>query len=300
MHLSPLKTKLVGELLFEADSPVHVGSGLPGARRQLITLPDGSVLIPSSTWKGSLRSIAEKLVRSMELNGLEKLAVSCYREKSGGIEYEVGPNVVAEFSKALRGEENALKLGKQQVESALADLGYENKEVREALKNEKRLKRLASDIIALYCPIGRLVGNNKVAGKLRLFDTMLRATEIHVRPGVGIDRATGRAKEDILYFVESLPRGTLIPLRMIVDNVAQCEADSILLGGVLDWIRRLGLPIGARRSSGMGQLRLIVEKSKLYLIELGRDENGLALANPFKNAKRMTLDELISWLSSHR
>ena len=67
MKGATFKAKFVGLLTFRSEGPIHVGKGREGNVLYALRLPDGRLLIPSSTWKGALRSLAEKLAPTLPM-----------------------------------------------------------------------------------------------------------------------------------------------------------------------------------------------------------------------------------------
>jgi len=330
MHLNQLRHKLIAELTLVLREPLHIGSGEFGARRTLLRL-SGRLVIPASTWKGALRNIAEIIARNMfsSLSGLERITVLCYSEETSGIRYrwddehakrflddvEVG-RMRDEYYRARDGfVENLLS----QVESltsassihglgeellTMLDLGYRLYSEQELGRIIQRLRRgddetvsrMFEDYLSSKCPIGSLFGNGALAGKVRPMDTVLGSKYVEERPGVGINRKSGKVEWDVLYFTEVVPAGTEVRLKIVADNLFPGQTDSRLFAGVLEWIRELGLNIGGRKSVGLGLLEL--RDSRIWVWELGRgrDTWGEALANPFKNLDPLDVRQAVSWL----
>jgi CRISPR/Cas system CSM-associated protein Csm3 (group 7 of RAMP superfamily) len=276
-------------------------------RRLLIRQPDGTVVIPASTWKGSFRAIAERLCKKMTLPGLEGLAAKLYRE-NGHVTYELkgseAEDYLKKFKEVVRGEAQHESIGGfERLKEVLLELGYtmdEIIEVKERGSEVVAFRRMAEDYLALYCPVGRLFGNGVMAGKVRFFDVFLPGIRCETRPGVGIDRSFGAARPDILYFLEVIPRGATFQLTMVADNLKQGEADSLLFAATLEWIMELGLQIGARKSAGLGEITLVNSQTAFYLVELEKDEGGMGLANPMKRGMRYDTKGFIDWLRGQK
>lgn len=300
-HLNPLKVKAVGVLDFETVAPLHVGAGGEEVRRAFLRLPTGELLVPASTWKGAFRSLTEQLARSVKLSGLPGTALNLYSEGSRGITYsskQEFESFASEFVKALRGEETAaVPRGREEIVRALMELGYGSEDVweveRKGLHARENLgRRMAEDYLALHCPIGRLYGNRVLAAKVRFLDSLLSA-KTEVKPGVGIDRRSGRIVEGALHFAEVVPPGARLRLRLVADNLLPGEEDSKLFASTLDAVSKLGLSVGARRSVGMGMLEL--REAAFYLVELDRD-GELAIGNPFERGRKLDLGGFVAWL----
>lgn len=330
MHLNALRYKAVAVLTFRLRDPLHIGTGEFGAVRRILRVGDGA-LIPSSTWKGALRSVAERLARSMldELTGLERLALACYRESTGGTAYSFdeehlrrafGQQTAArmeeeyrrakgEFARNLRGQVEAYLRGEGldgvgRELRTLLDIGYRPEELakfRTSFDEDDRIDEVFAEYLACWCPIGRLFGNRVLAGKVRVLDTLLVPDRVDLKPGVAIDRRTGTVSERRLRFLETIPPGTEVRLTFVADNLVPGEADSRLMAGVLEWIVSLGLQIGAGKSTGLGLLEL--ERGQVWHWELrkGSDLRGTVLANPFKSeVPPLDVREFASLLRSGR
>jgi CRISPR/Cas system CSM-associated protein Csm3 (group 7 of RAMP superfamily) len=249
------------KFIFEAETPVSVGSGGEEVLRQVLRIGHW-IVIPSTTWKGAFRAIAERLAKTMELDGLERLAVKLYRETQKGIVYtprdtdQDWETYLSEFKSVVNGnpiQNPQYVLKPQEVTQFLNDVYVDIEEVKKA---KDGYEKMAEGYLAYNCPIGRLFGNHVLAGKVRFMDTIIDVMQTHFRPGIGIDRKTGKVREGILYYIESIPSKTEISLRIVADNLVSGETDTTLFNNILDYIQKLGLQIGTRKTAGMGLLSL--------------------------------------------
>jgi CRISPR/Cas system CSM-associated protein Csm3 (group 7 of RAMP superfamily) len=249
------------KFIFEAETPVSVGIGGEEVLRQVLRIGHW-IVIPSTTWKGAFRAIAERLAKTMELNGLERLAVKLYRETQKGIVYtpqdtdQDWETYLSEFKSVVNGnpiQNPQYVLKPQEVTQFLNDVYVDIEEVKKA---KDGYEKMAEGYLAYNCPIGRLFGNHVLAGKVRFMDTIIDVKQTHFRPGIGIDRKTGKVREGILYYIESIPSKTEISLRIVADNLTSGETDTTLFNNILDYIQKLGLQIGTRKTAGMGLLSL--------------------------------------------
>jgi CRISPR/Cas system CSM-associated protein Csm3 (group 7 of RAMP superfamily) len=217
LHLNPLHRKLLVKFIFEAETPVSVGVGGEEVLRQVLRIGHW-IIIPSTTWKGAFRAIAERLAKTMELNGLERLAVKLYRETQKRIVYtprdtdQDWETYLSEFKSVVNGnpiQNPQYVLKPQEVTQFLNDVYVDIEEVKKA---KDGYEKMAEGYLAYNCPIGRLFGNHVLAGKVRFMDTIIDVKQTHFRPGIGIDRRTGKVREGILYYIESIPTKTEIPL----------------------------------------------------------------------------------------
>jgi CRISPR/Cas system CSM-associated protein Csm3 (group 7 of RAMP superfamily) len=261
LHLNPLHRKLLVKFIFEAETPVSVGIGGEEVLRQVLRIGHW-IVIPSTTWKGAFRAIAERLAKTMELNGLERLAVKLYRETQKGIVYtpqdtdQDWETYLSEFKSVVNGnpiQNPQYVLKPQEIMQFLNDHYVDIEEIKKA---KDGYEKMAEGYLAYNCPIGRLFGNHVLAGKVRFMDTIIDVKQTHFRPGIGIDRKTGKVREGILYYIESIPSKTEISLRIVADNLVSGETDTTLFNNILDYIQKLGLQIGTRKTAGMGLLSL--------------------------------------------
>lgn len=305
-HLNPLEHKAIGLLKFEMESPLHVGAGSIEARRTFIRIPVGKgFLIPSSTWKGAFRSISEKIAKSMNLKDeLAKFAIKLFSEEQR-VSYRVDEWFCSEVLNVLKGGTSSVipydDRGLSKIASGIGFTAEELDEIKEKgfFARESLLYKLAESILAVHCPLGKLYGNHVLAGKLRFLDTVLRPdideTVLHERSGTAIDRRSGKVREKVLFVLESIS-GKEVKLRIIADNLAPGEEDSQLFALTIEAIKELGLSIGARKSAGMGMLKLNEEASYWYVVNLKDDKRGVKIGNPFKHAERKSLEGTIKWL----
>lgn len=289
LHLNPLINKIVGELTFILKSPLNVGSGEGERIRDFIRLPDGRLIIPSTTWKGAFRSSSELIARNTIFSGFSGLAVRLYAEKKAGITYRGDGE---QFNQYVEGFKDEIRKRGKELESLLRELGYDGGEIGRALEDRVILEKMAEDYLATYCPIGKLYGNRVLAGKVRFLDTFLRSGTIY-KPGIGIDRASGKTREGALYGVNVIPSGLQIRLKMIIDNLIPGEDDARLFGATLKTIKMMDFLIGSRKSVGLGHLGL--HNGMFYIVHLPNDKN-FAIGNPFEKGQKMKLDGLIKWL----
>jgi CRISPR/Cas system CSM-associated protein Csm3 (group 7 of RAMP superfamily) len=261
LHLNPLHRKLLVKFIFEAETPVSVGVGGEEVLRQVLRIGHW-IVIPSTTWKGAFRAIAERLAKTMELDGLERLAVKLYRETQKRIVYtprdtdQDWETYLSEFKSVVNGnpiQNPQYVLKPQEVTQFLNDVYVDIEEIKKA---KDGYEKMAEGYLAYNCPIGRLFGNHVLAGKVRFMDTVIDVKQTHFRPGIGIDRKTGKVREGILYYIESIPSKTEISLRIVADNLTSGETDTTLFNNTLDYIQKLGLQIGTRKTAGMGLLSL--------------------------------------------
>jgi Uncharacterized protein predicted to be involved in DNA repair (RAMP superfamily) len=285
------KVKFVGILTLKARGPIHVGHSKEVNVLYTLKLPSGDLVIPASTWKGALRSLAEKLAPSLPMSGIEKLAVDIVaRAQDPKDARDRVRGLMGDFEKALE-KQPQQRFDQRDVEEKLLSLGYDLQRIDDK-------EWVLVQYLSLYCPVGRLFGNWALAGSLKFFDTVIRSGSQR-RPGVGIDRKTGTVQERVLYFVETSDAYAAVPLVLLGEVEAPGSTPAKLLASVLEALSEVGLNIGGRKSAGLGLLEL--ESAEFYSFEPGKgmDERGALLANP-RAAEKMDLRTFIEALRGER
>jgi CRISPR/Cas system CSM-associated protein Csm3 (group 7 of RAMP superfamily) len=290
IEFTGFEAKFVGILEFESEGPIHVGGSRWSNILYLLRLPDGRLLIPATTWKGAFRDLAKKLAPSLPLSDVEKLAIERVSLTDNlTIKQERVKDLLNVFEEALRGQSNPL-LDPGDVRRVLMRIGYDEGELEEP----EDLVGMLIRYLEYYCPVGRLFGNSVHAASVRFFDTLISTSTMR-RPSVGIDRGTGTAKKDVLYFVESTPPN--VRARLVIIGEIQKRGDSAarLLASLLETVKALGVSVGGRKSAGYGLF--LLKNSYFHVIELSKDRDrfGELLANPFKT-DALSSEAFISWL----
>jgi len=275
--------KFVGTIVFKTETPIHIGGNRESNVLYLLRLPNGGIVIPSTTWKGAFRKIAEMLAPTFKMKEIEKLAINFQ------IRQDIPKGYVQMFKDALEYSKSFLD-SNENVVAVLKRLGYTEDEI----KSEKNLQKLLGTYLQFYCPIGRLFGNQVWASRIRFTDTLLHIPSTNIRAGIGVDRRTGTVnKKDkkALYFIET----TDVDIEMKLNIMGELYGDisDKLFASTLEFIEEFGLSIGARKSVGLGNLS--VKNANFYVIDLSEDKNGTLLANPFK-VKPLSLNEFIAFL----
>ena len=120
---------------------------------------------------------------------------------------------------------------------------------------KKRLKMMEK-----LCHTCRLFGAPRLAGKTRFSDlsvipkTWAGLTE--VRDGVGIDRDSERAMDQIKYDYEVVPSGTEFEFRLVVENPDEVRKEMGLIAVGLREMEAGMIPMGGIRTRGLGRCRL--------------------------------------------
>ena len=130
--------------------------------------------------------------------------------------------------------------------------------VKQDAVNEKNEEDARQFVEQHLCDVCKLFGSTVYASRLIIEDLYPRSedgwrSKSVVRDGVGIDRDTGTARDNVKFDYEVLETGPLFALHMQVENVT--EADRQLLNLVLGLLKQ-GLYVGGKRAAGLGKMKL--------------------------------------------
>ena len=188
---------------------------------------DGVPYIPGSSLRGALRSEVERIVSAVgEAEGLRSCVL---------------------FASDLESAAVCLTAAGQVEHDQLQDQLRDGKEAEVLAKLEKGL-----------CDVCRLFGSPLFASRLLIEDACpdggeAPARKTMIRDGVGIDRDTGTAAENVKFDFEVLETGPLFSFRMQVENMTATDRKLVRL--VLGLLRQ-GLFVGGKRAAGLGKIRL--------------------------------------------
>ncbi len=212
----------------ELLSPLRLSSGRASDVTDAPLMRDraGTPYIPGSSLRGVLRSELERLIAGAGLPDGPRSCILFSKDESPGACISVN---------RLKQEE----LLEKKEDEALAYLG----------------KHL--------CDLCRLFGSPVYASRLAIEDAYLVnpagvADRSNVRDGVGIDRDTGAARENVKFDYEVLEKGdgTFFTFHMQVENLGEAGShDTTLLELALALLEQ-GLFVGGKRSAGLGQIKL--------------------------------------------
>ncbi len=220
--------RFAGEL--ELLTPLRLSSGRssPETDAPLMRTRDGVPYIPGSSLRGALRSEVERIVSGAgEAAGL----TSCVL-----------------FSGADDGGEGG----------CLTAAGRERQEELQRRFQEMDDKQVLAALEDGLCHVCRLFGSPLFASRLVIEDGYpvnggRLDGETTVRDGVGIDRDTGTARENVKFDFEVLEPGPRFTFRMQAENLGASDRQLVNLAlGLL----RQGLFTGGKRAAGLGKVRL--------------------------------------------
>lgn len=230
-----------------AETALRVGSGqaddVSGADMAVIKDTQRQPYIPGSSLKGALRAHVERLVR-----GLWPQADT--RRAACDPLSEVGRCIPGRWPAAV-----ARPPGLKTIQD-LRDEAGDNPATLAALVWEHT------------CCVCRVFGSPWLASKVSFRDVNLTHPELwvearyQVRMGVGIERDSGAAAEQVLYSSETVPPGTTFTWEITVENTDPTTEEPLLFLGLRE-MSQGHVPLGGARSRGLGRVSLTVNQATL-------------------------------------
>jgi CRISPR-associated protein Csm3 len=223
---------------------IHIGTGgsltVVESDNPVIRDINGWPYIPGSSFKGTLRSGIEAIVRTLSPDGRqEPWACDPLNEQT----WCVGNR------KALR---NNQEYDPQHRYDAI---GFED--LQEAAGNDDA--KLTEWLVKESCTVCRLFGSPWLASKVKVADLYLHDGEkwvgrVEIRDGVAIDRDTETVFGGRKYDFEVVPRETTFDLHLRVDNASAGELGLLFIG--LREFTNGSAWIGGNSSRGLGQVQI--------------------------------------------
>ncbi|NHV98445.1 MAG: CRISPR-associated protein Csm3 [Thaumarchaeota archaeon] len=141
--------------------------------------------------------------------------------------------------------------------------------------DEDEIKQEAKD--GNFCSICGIFGSTELASHIKIYDAYPKngSARTFTKTGVSIDREFHAARPGLLFTEELVVPNTLWSFRMDVLNIRFLPEPDIddpraeLLGGLLDYLLKMGISVGARKGVGCGLLKLRTAKWSTYSLEGG-------------------------------
>lgn len=246
--------RFTGRLL--TDTALHIGGGRnPNSATDSPILRDGlgRPLIPGSSLKGAFRATVERLLpnlptfSSCQLTPDHPGCLSTDKELGG------------DYRRVSEAVSRGRRLGMQQTLSAkedrdaLARLGYA--QWSEQPLNEGHLLTLLERHLCDTC---KTFGSPYLAGVVSFQDLPVTdrwGPRPEIRDGVGIDRDSERARDQIKFDYEVVPAGTEFDLELTIEGPSKRDLGLVAIG-LLELVRG-AVPLGGMRSRGLGRCHLV-------------------------------------------
>lgn len=264
------------------ETPIRVGKGrdelgevdLPVVRRS-----DGVPIIPASSLKGSMRSLAESLARSSgywvcdtfstiyDCSFRSCLASYAADEISRAI--IVGSSDLGDVVEVIRDKAHECARSFIKDQETMSSLKRLLDGIRSLEDIDPEKKREVFERLFRPCIVCRIFGNQSLASHLRVFDIEPLDGDIitMVRPRVAIDRFRRASRHGALFEYEYIPPGYRWKFKLEAKNLDGEELK--LFKRVLEAFVNGFIGIGGMRSVGHGILKLDSRKTKVleYLVE---------------------------------
>lgn len=214
---------------------LHIGRGQSlepvGTDQPVVKDLVGKPFIPGSSFKGLLRSTAERLATTL-YGGDTNIIEPCF--------------ITDEKGKCISCEEE-FKVEKDNLER------FKNRK-----PDSPTTKEIAEWFWDKLCPVCRLFGSPHFSSKIAIKDLTVDGKtwfeHFEIRDGVAIDRGTETASEGKLYDFEVVPAGVEFDLNLVLDNAE--EKDLGLLYLALADFERGNVFIGGSKTKGLGNVEL--------------------------------------------
>jgi CRISPR-associated RAMP protein (TIGR02581 family) len=267
-----------GRLILE--TALHVGTG-----RAVSPLTDSPILrdaadrplIPGSSMKGAFRAAVERIVPNLGLRTCG-LADGDPAGPDDACPSRQGSTLDADY-RAVRDYRGRIIPREPTEDDADGRRAYE---ALERLEHRDWAGRTISDEDLLellderLCDTCKLFGSPHLASKANFQDSLVRADEwlevTEIRDGVGIDRDSERAVEQIKFDFEVVPSGTTFDFGLVVENPTPQNL-GLLAVGLSEFTNGM-VRLGGIRSRGLGACRLELDDVQV----LNFDDSGALAA----------------------
>ena len=256
----------------ENKTPIRIGKpgeGLKSAADLPIErLPDGTVYIPGSSLKGSLRTLATKIALASgrrvcnifgEHPNICELAVIILR-RAYRLQYSRENEILKKIRETLRSKIKILK-EREEVEP-LVKLVEEVENIDELLSGMKNL-----DVPCIVC---RVFGNTELASHILVHDAIPYSNpKIDYRTRVALDRFRSAARTGALFTYEYVPPEFTWKLQMEFHNIPLLSGKGDIvefMRSILKYIRNMGFHIGSMKTVGLGLVKLEDIKVEEYRV----------------------------------
>ncbi len=262
------------------ETALHVGTGrvvLPLTDSPILRDAAGRPLIPGSSMKGAFRAAVERIApnlpgyRTCALDDDDQSCLSPQRS-SKGEDYQA---VRKYLGQAIPQQPPQTDSDAQRARRALDNLGHPEWAGQKI--TEEHLLQLLDEHLCDTC---KLFGSPYLAAKVFFQDLPVRADEwlevIEIRDGVGIDRDSERAVEQIKFDFEVVPAGTAFDFKLVVENPTPRDL-GLLAAGLSEFVHGM-VRLGGIRSRGLGACKLALDD-----VQILDFTNSTALSAYLKN-----------------
>ncbi len=260
-----------GRLMLE--TALHVGTGRavsPLTDSPILRDTAGRPLIPGSSMKGAFRAAVERIVPNLGLRtcGLadgdpDDSAEACPSRQQSTMDADY--RAVRDYrGRSIPQEPTGDDVDGQRALRALDRLGHRDWAGRPITEDD-----LLTLLDEHLCDTCKLFGSPHLAAKARFQDLPVRTEEwlevTEIRDGVGIDRDSERAVEQIKFDFEVVPSETAFDFGLVVENPTPQDLGLLAIG--LSEFTNGMVRLGGIRSRGLGACRL--ELDDVQVLDFG-------------------------------
>ncbi len=247
------------------DTALHIGGGRDSSTvtdSPIIRDGQGRPLIPGSSFKGAFRAAVERILPNLPkyhtcqlIEGYER-CLSTHRQKNNSKselptteDYGVVSEAVAQSRALGVGNSDSAK-----DERAILKRFQHDAWVGMELNEDHLLELLNAHL----CATCKTFGSVHLASVAHFHDLMVSepwAETTQIRDGVGIDRDSERAIDQIKFDFEVAPAQTAFDFRLTVENPSPDDLALVALG-LHEFINGM-VPLGGIRSRGLGRCHLV-------------------------------------------
>ena len=271
-----IKERTLIELRLRAESPISIlstpESGTPIKKVLRILIMKGRTVeeipvIPSSSFKGAIRALSESLSSfiAKALPSPENQIIVSHKRIGGRVKHEI------------EDEQKFIEIARKRAK----EMGIEPSDFGSG-------RMLKEGLLSLLCPIDKLYGFPRFAGKLRFSDIIPIKWESQFIARTSIERDSLKVAEGRLFEDEVIIPGSEFSAFIIGEDLFPGEPDSITLALTLDFIIKRSIQLGSGKSIGRG--RLTISKGEVYV---ARNFDALL---PKEKGEKMSIDEFIDYL----
>ncbi len=261
LDMRHLRSRYIFRGQLTLETALHVGTGRgvsPLTDSPILRDAAGRPLIPGSSMKGAFRSTVERIVPNLSgyhSCALDDNAINCLspQQSSLGEGYRLLRSYLGGTIPTEPAEDDE---DGQNAKAALEKFGHPDWAGHPI--TEEQLLRLLDEQLCDTC---KLFGSPYLASKAHFYDLPVRADAwlevTEIRDGVGIDRDSERAVEQIKFDFEVVPSETVFDFGLVVENPTPRDLGLLAVG--LSEFSQGMVRLGGIRSRGLGACRLALE-----------------------------------------
>lgn len=249
LNRGELRSRYVISGQLVAETALHIGGGresTTATASPVVRTPDGDPYIPGSSFKGAFRAAVERLAPLLDLN-------TCQLRPGYPDCLSTNETLAGHYQTLREGIGRPLR-DDAATREALEALGIESWLDENGLLTEERLLKVLD---AKLCETCKTFGSVHLASPVHVHDLHVDGDWsgiYQIRDGVGIDRDSERARDQIKFDYEVVPPQTVFAFQMTVESPRERDLGLVSVG-LQEFVQGM-VPLGGIRSRGLGRCRL--------------------------------------------